>query len=124
MKHIIKTTLILAAMALAGCSDEKSRDFFAKGGITIGAPAALGAGSYKIPIEFETEIVHSGQWIDAVEADVAGSDILLTASFTSANRKSSYPGYVEVNGVSPGTYTLKYRDPDGTVHAIGPVILP
>ena len=124
MKHIIKTTLILATIALAGCSDEKSRDFFAKGGITIGAPTALKTGSYKIPLEFKTEIVHSGQWIDAVNAEVAGSDILLTASFTSANGKSSYPGFIEVNGVSPGTYTLKYRDPDGTVHAIGPVILP
>jgi len=124
MHHIIKTTLILTAIALAGCSDKKSHDFFAKGGITIGTPAALGSGSYKIPLEFETAIVHSGQWIDAVDTDVAGSDILLTASFTSANRKSSYPGYVKVNGVSPGTYTLKYRDPNGTVHAIGPVILP
>lgn len=124
MQHIIKIILILTAIALAGCSDEKSRDFFAKGGITIGAPAALGSGSYKIPIEFETKIVHSGQWIDAVDADVAGSDILLTASFSSAKRKSSYPGYVEVNGLSPGTYTLKYRDPDGKVHEIGQVVLP
>jgi hypothetical protein len=124
MKHILATTLLLASIALAGCSYKKSRDFFAAGGITIGAPAALGSGSYKIPIEFETKIVHSGQWIDSVSTKVAGSDILVTASFTSANRKSSYPGYVEVSGVSPGTYTLKYRDPDGAVHAIGPVILP
>ncbi len=124
MQHIIKTTLILSALALAGCSDEKSRDFFAKGGITIGNPAALGSGSYKIPIEFETEIVQSGQWIDAVDADVAGSDILFTASFSSAKRQSSYPGYVKVNGLSPGTYTLKYRDPDGKVHEIGQVVLP
>jgi hypothetical protein len=123
MIHFIKKTLILAAIVLAGCSDEKSRDFFAKGGITIGAPASLGSGSYKIPIEFETEIVHSGQWLNAVDADVSGLDILFTASFTS-NRKSSYPGYIEVSGLSPGTYTLKYRDPNGTVHAIGPVILP
>lgn len=124
MKHTIKSTLILAAIALAGCSDKKSRDFFAKGGITISAPAALGSGSYKIPISFETAIVHSGQWIDAVNVDVAGSDIVLSASFTSANRKSGYPGYVKVNGVSPGNYTLKYRDPNGTVHAIGPITLP
>jgi hypothetical protein len=123
MIHLIKTTLILAALVLGGCSDEKSRDFFAKGGITIGAPAALGSGSYTIPIEFETEIVHSGQWLNAVDADVSGSDILFTASFTS-HRKSSYPGYIEVSGLSPGTYTLKYRDPNGTVHAIGSVILP
>lgn len=124
MKSLIKCTLILAAVALAGCSEEKSRDFFAKRGITVGAPAALGSGSFEIPIEFETDIVHSGQWIDGVDAEVVGSDILLTASFTSANRKSGYSGHVEVHGVSPGSYTLKYRDPDGSVHAIGPVVLP
>ena len=48
----------------------------------------------------------------------------MTASFTRANRKSGYPGHVEVKGVSAGTYTVKYRDPDGTDHAIGPVVLP
>ena len=124
MKHIINTIVILAVIALVSCSEEKPRDFFVKGGITIGSPAALGAGSYKIPIEFETEIVHSGQWIDAVDANVSGADILLTASFTSSNGKSGYPGYVEVHGVSPGTYSIKYRDPDGTVHAIGRTVLP
>ena len=124
MKHIINTIVILAVIALVSCSEEKPRDFFAKGGISIGAPAALGSGSYKIPIEFETEIVHSGQWIDAVDANVSGADILLTASFTSSNGKSGYPGYVEVHGVSPGTYSIKYRDPDGTVHAIGRTVLP
>ena len=124
MQHTIKATLILAVIALASCSQKKSRDFFAKGGITIGAPAALGSGSYKIPIEFETEIVHSGQWIDTVDADVSGVDILLTASFTSSNGKSGYPGYIEVKGISPGTYSIKYRDPDGTVHTLGRAILP
>jgi hypothetical protein len=124
MQHTIKATLILAVIALASCSQKKSRDFFAKGGITIGAPAALGSGSYKIPIEFETEIVHSGQWIDTVDADASGADILLTASFTSSNGKSGYPGYIEVKGISPGTYSIKYRDPDGTVHTLGRAILP
>ena len=124
MQHTIKATLILAVIALASCSQKKSRDFFAKGWITIGAPAALGSGSYKIPIEFETEIVHSGQWIDTVDADVSGADILLTASFTSSNGKSGYPGYIEVKGISPGTYSIKYRDPDGTVHTLGRAILP
>ncbi len=124
MQHIIKTTLFLAAIVLAGCSQKKSRDFFAAGGITIGAPATTQPGSYKIPIEFETKIVHSGQWIDTVSAKVSGSDILVTATFTSSNGKSSYPGYIEVNGISPGTYFIKYRDPNGTVHSIGSAILP
>lgn len=124
MSRLIKTIFFLTTMALVGCSNKKPYDFFAKGGITIGTPTASGAGSYKIPLECKTEIVHSGQWIDAVDAVVAGSDILVTVSFSSSQRKSAYPGYVNVSDVRSGTYTLKYRDPDGTVHAIGPVILP
>ena len=124
MKNILRITLLLASIALSGCSDKKSRDFFAAGGITIGAPAAIQPGTYRIPIEFETKIAHSGQWIDVVSANVSGSDILVTATFTSANRKSGYPGYVEVKGISAGTYALKYRDPDGTTHPMGPVVLP
>jgi hypothetical protein len=109
---------------LSGCSDEKSRDFFAAGGITVGTPASTEPGTHRIPMEFETEIVHSGQWIDAVSAKVSGTDILVTVSFTSANRKSGYPGYIEVKGLSAGTYSLKYRDPDGTDHSIGSIVLP
>jgi hypothetical protein len=124
MKHMIKLTMLLAAVALVGCSEEKSRDFFSAGGITIGAPSALGGGAYRIPIEFETQIVHSGQSIDEVSTTVTGSDILFTASFAGPPPKGGYPGHIEVKGVSAGTYTLKYRDPDGTDHTIGPVVLP
>ena len=115
---------MMASIALSGCSEKKPRDFFANDGITIGAPAAIESGTYRIPIKFKTKIVHSGQWIDVVSAKVSGSDILVTASFTNANRKSKYPGYIEVKGVSAGTYTLNYRDPDGRAYAIGPVVLP
>ncbi len=124
MKHVMKIVLLISAFTISGYGDGKSRDFFAAGGITIGAPAMSQPGSYKIPIEFETKIVHSGQWIDSVSAKVSGSDILVAATFTSANRKSRYPGYVEVKGISAGTYTLKYQDPDGKTHPIGPVVLP
>ena len=124
MKHVFKIALLMASFATTACSEEKSRDFFAAGGIAIGAPAAIEPGNYRIPIKFETKIIHSGQWIDTVSAKVSGSDILVTANFTSANRKSRYPDYVEVKGIPAGTYTLKYRDPDGTAHPIGPVVLP
>jgi hypothetical protein len=102
----------------------KSRDFFAAGGIMFGIPSATQPGTYRIPIEFETKIEHSGQRIDVVSANVSGSDILVTAFFTSANRKSGYPGYVEAEGISAGTYDLEYKDPDGTTHPIGGVVLP
>jgi hypothetical protein len=124
MNHILKIILLMASFALSGCSETKSRDFFAADGITIGAPAATEPGTYRIPIIFKTKIVHSGQWIDVVSAKVSGSDILATATFTLANRKSRYPGYIELKGVSAGNYALKYRDPDGTAHTIGPVVLP
>lgn len=124
MKHVMKITLLISALTISGYSDVKSRDFFAASGITIGAPATTQPGSYKIPMEFETKIVHSGQWIDTVSAKVSGSDILVTATFTSANRKSKYPGYVEVKGIPAGTYTLKYQDPDGKTHPMGSVVLP
>ena len=124
MNSILKITLLLASIAFAGCSDKKSRDFFAAGGITIGAPTATEPGTYRIPIEFKTEIAHSGQWIDTVSTKVSGSDILVTVSFTSANRKSGYPGYIQIKGASAGTYNLKYRDPDGTDHSISSVVLP
>lgn len=124
MNHLSKIILLIASFAISACAEMKSRDFFAAGGITIGAPAATQPGIFRIPIEFGTKIEHSGQWIYAVSATVSGSDILVTATFTSANRKSGYPGYVELKGISAGTYILKYRDPDGTAHPIGPVVLP
>jgi hypothetical protein len=124
MAPFTKAALMLSALALTGCSEPRSRDFFAKDGIAVGAPTALGSGSYKIPLEFVTAIVHSSQWIDSVDADVANADILITARFISSGRKSGYPGYVTVTGIKPGTYSLKYRDPNGSMHAIGPVVLP
>lgn len=124
MNPFVKSVMILSVLALAGCSERKSRDFFAKDGITVGTPAALGSGSYRIPLEFATKVVHSGQWIDSVAADLAASDIFITASFTHSGRKSRYPGYVRITGATPGTYALKYRDPNGTLHTIGSLVLP
>ena len=124
MKTLLRTTLLLAAIVLAGCVDEKSRDFFATSGISVGDPVMVEAGTYRIPTDFETEIVHSGQWIDTVQAEIVGSDIQVTAIFTHANRKSRYPGYIEVSGARAGVYTLQYRDPDGALHPIKSVTLP
>jgi hypothetical protein len=124
MNPFVKSVMILSVLALAGCSERKSRDFFTKDGITVGTPAALGSGSYRIPLEFATKVVHSGQWIDSVAADITASDIFITANFTHSGGKSRYPGYVRITGATPGTYALKYRDPDGTLHTIGSLVLP
>lgn len=124
MKLLIRTCLLLALISVTSCSEEKSRDFFAAGGIAVGKPVALGGGAYQVPMEFKTEIDHSGQWLDEVTTRLDGTDILITASFAPANRKSQYPGHVEIGGASPGSYTLKYQDPDGTTHVIETIVLP
>jgi hypothetical protein len=120
----LRVLILLTAIGVVGCGDPKSRDFFASGGITVGAPVTTGPGSYRIPIEFETGIVHSGQWIDTVEAEVDGTEILITAVFTQADRKSRYPGYIEISDASPGPYKIEYRDPDGARHLVKAVTLP
>ncbi len=124
MRAILRTLLFIAVTSLVACANTKSRDFFAANGITVGDPVKVKVGTYRIPISFETEIVHSGQWIDTTKAKIDGSDIQVTAIFTNANRKSRYPGYIEVNGARAGVYTLKYLDQDGTLHTIKSVTLP
>lgn len=124
MRLLTKSVPILLATALVGCTDPQPRDHFASTGITYGTPSAMGSGEYRIPIEFETEVVHSARRIDSVDAEVSGSDILITAKSALVSDKPGYPGHVEVKGAVPGTYTLKYRDPDGTDHTLGPVTLP
>jgi hypothetical protein len=121
---ILRTLILLTAIGVLGCGDPKSRSFFASSGITVGAPVTTSTGNYRIPIEFETVIVHSRQWIDTVEAKVNGTKILITAVFAHANRKSRYPGYIEISDVSPGTYKIEYRDPDGASHLDKAVTLP
>jgi hypothetical protein len=121
---ILRAMILLTAIGVLGCGDPKSRNFFASSGITVGAPVTTSTGNYRIPIAFETEIVHSGQWIDTVEAEVDGTEILITAVFTHTNRKSRYAGYVEISDVSPGPYKIEYRDPDGARHLVKAVTLP
>ncbi len=124
MKIIFRILIFTSAWFLFACSDTKPRNFFAASGIAVGIPALVEPNVYRIPIIFETEITHSGQWTDAVQAEIDGTDIQVTAVFTHANRESQYPGYIELSNVSSGVYNLKYRDPDGTLHLIQKISLP
>ncbi|WP_411825578.1 hypothetical protein [Luteolibacter sp. AS25] len=124
MRILLRTTLLLAVIFAVGCGYKKSRDFFAASGISVGEPVKVDAGEYRIPMEFKTKDMHSGQWIDIVKSNIKGSDILVTAVFTQSNRQSRYPGYIEISSARGGVYALKYRDPDGTLHPIQAVTLP
>ena len=121
--NIKGTTIFLAlAILLTACAERKERSFFASDGIKVGAAKRLDVDRYQIPIEFETSITHSGQWIYDVVISVSGKDIYVTARFDSES--SQYPGFIRVDGVTPGTYQLFYRDPDKSVHFISKLELP
>lgn len=121
---ILKASIMGIALSGAGTAEEKSRDFFAPKGIVIGAEEVTAEGAFRVPITFETAIMHSSQWIDTVKVSVEGKSIFITADFTSTGRKSRYPGYIELKDLSSGEREIKYRDPDGKLHPLGKVTVP
>lgn len=101
MKHVMKIILLISALTISGYSDVKPRDFFAASGITIGAPATTQAGSYKIPMEFETKIVHSGQWIE--------SDLFSAVEWA---KQAQVPAKSRDHWINDGLRTWSEKDPE------------
>lgn len=120
---MLKAALVVLSMSGMALAAEKPRDFFAAKGVVAGKAEATKEGAIRIPIKFETEIIHSGQWLDKVKTSVDGKSIHITADFTSA-RKTRYPGYIETKDLAKGEYSLKYRDPNGKVHFITKITVP
>jgi hypothetical protein len=119
------TAAILGMFAVEAAFAEKMpRDFFAPKGIEVGTPTVDEEGNRRIPIKFETAIVHSAIWIDMVHTSVVGKEIRITADYRLTGGKNRYKGYIEPKGLAAGTYDLKYLDPNGKLHPIGPVTLP
>jgi len=123
IKGILITTLLITISLGTASAEKKSRNFFAPKGVTVAAPTVEKDGTHRIPIKFKTAIIHSAQWIDKVHSSVVGKEIRITSDFRTGG-KSRYPGYIEPKGVAAGTYELKYLDPNGKLHDIGPVTLP
>ncbi len=117
MKRLLWTVVLLVTVTLAGCLETKPRSFFAVDGIRVGSPRKEG-GAYYLPLQFETVTIQSAQWLYAVKSEVKGTDIYITAVYSvpPGLQKSRYSGAVELGGLRPGTYSLRYRDPDGTIH--------
>lgn len=119
------TATILGMFAVgAAFAEKKPRDFFDPKGIEVGTPSVDGDGNHRIPIKFETAIMHSALMNKKVHVSVVGKEIRITADFGLVEKKSGYPGYIEPKGLAAGTYDLKYLDPNGKLHPIGPVTLP
>jgi hypothetical protein len=124
----ISTFLLLCMLVVSSLgiafAEKKSRDFFAPKGIAVGTPSVDENGACRIPIKFETAIVHSAIWIDMVHTSVVGKEIRITADYRLTGGKNRYKGYIALKGLAAGTYELKYLDPKGKLHPIGPVTLP
>jgi hypothetical protein len=111
---------------LSGCLEKKNRSFFADAGIILGNPKVMEGGDLYIPVEFETRIIHSAQWLYDVEWKQKDRKITVTALFNvpPGMEKGVYKGGITLKaGGMPfyDTYRIHYRDPDGKTHYIGEV---
>ena len=133
IRHLFKATTITSLFiatilgifaAGAAFAEKKPRDFFDPKGIEVGTPTVDEDGNHRIPIKFETAIMHSALMNKKVHVSVVGKEIRITADFGLVEKKNGYPGYIEPKGLAAGAYDLKYLDPNGKLHPIGPVTLP
>ena len=116
----MKKLYILTALTLLllGCNDAAVRSHFAD--IVVGQATWTNRMCF-LPVDMPTKIIHSAQWIYKVDSKVEGTNIFLTAHITKPPHqvKQAYPGKINLGSIRPGTYTLAYRDPQGTIHSIG-----
>lgn len=126
VSRALDITMLSLAAFVAGCLEERPRVFFASDGVQVGAAQQAEVGVYRLPLSFKTTITHSAEWIYDVKASAKNNIIYVTAIFTAPPglKESIYKDFVELRGLTPGVYVLRYRDPDRTEHDLGIVTLP
>ena len=129
MMKIFSTIALLAfSICLSSCLDKKTRSFFAKGGVIVGAPNKVGQGDVFIPISFKTAIIHSAQIFHDIEWSEENGVIYITAIYNEPpfSKKIEYSGGIVLKNPKLKIYDLKYKDPnpDGVTHDIGRVEIP
>ena len=129
MMKIFSTISLLAfSIFLSGCLDKKTRSFFAKEGVIVGAPNKVGQGDVFIPISFKTAIIHSAQIFHDIEWSEENGVIYITAIYNEPpfSKKIEYSGGIVLKNPKLKIYDLKYKDPkpDKATHDIGRVEIP
>ena len=113
---------------LSGCLDKKTRSFFAKEGVIVGAPNKVGQGDVFIPISFKTAIIHSAQIFHDIEWSEENGVIYITAIYNEPpfSKKIEYSGGIVLKNPKLKIYDIKYKDPksDGGTHDIGRIEIP
>ena len=79
MKIFSTIALLVFSIFLSGCLDKKTRSFFAKEGVIVGAPNKVGQGDVFIPISFKTAIIHSAQIFHDIEWSEENGCLLYTS---------------------------------------------
>ena len=128
MKIFSTIALLVFSIFLSGCLDKKTRSFFAKEGVIVGAPNKVGQGDVFIPISFKTAIIHSAQIFHDIEWSEENGVIYITAIYNEPpfSKKIEYSGGIVLKNPKLKIYDLKYKDPkpDGGTHDIGRVQIP
>ena len=123
-----KRQLLSFSIFLSCCLDKKTRSFYAKEGVIVGAPNKVGQGDVFIPISFKTAIIHSAQIFHDIEWSEENGVIYITAIYNEPpfSKKIEYSGGIVLKYPKLKIYDLKYKDPkpDRGTHDIGRVEIP
>ena len=129
MRTLITFGLAATAFAALACSPGRyeKREFFARGQrIGITDPIADKDGTWWMAIDHHTAILHSGQYVQRWDAEVAGHTIVLRALVVPTGALTEWwygsPEYgAHIDVLDEGVYSVVYRDPSGTESSCGRV---
>ena len=120
-----------AVLGFGGCSaimehaSARQVPFSYFGQIAVGAPMGEHR-NYIVPLSFSggNYAMNSGVVPYRIETHVLDSEIEMTVVIALAGKGSLSKYQIVLSDVSPGDYTVVYRDPDGTRHKVSPVVIP
>lgn len=129
-----RASLLLVAgltLALGGCStlvqhaSARRVPFSYFGQVSVGVPV-VEQRTVVVPLSFSggDYMMNSGIAPHRIKTHVSGSEIDMTVMVALVGDGSMSKCQFVLSDVSPGAYTVFYRDPDGTRHRVGQVVIP
>jgi len=133
MKILHSISFAALVVILSGCSGPftEHRDWrFVQsvGGMAIGQPQRKSSSRYSLPVECNVSglraitvpptTINSVLMCAGFDVRKDGSDVYLTLR-TSLFGRSSQCKAISLGRLIPGTYSVYYRDPNGTSHSLG-----
>ena len=113
-------------VALSGCSSTEpwilayKVPFSGFSKISLGAPKVEGQ-RVVVPVEMAEAEVNASTALYYIKTRVSKSEIDMTAVYTLGGAGTNQ---FVLKDVSPGDYTVSYRDPDGKRHKLGQITIP